>query len=124
MKLNIKPDCGNSPKKELLKNLTIYFVTYDIEKAMEYMDDNVIWTLIGDKPLIGKEQLKAALLVMNHNKATELTINNIITHGRKAAINGEILMNNGDNFGFSDFYEFTNAQKAKVKKIVSYVVQL
>jgi len=124
MKLNIKPDCENSPKKELLKNLTIYFVTYDIEKAMEYMDDNVIWTLTGDKPLIGKEQFKAALLVMNHNKATELTIHNIITHGRKAAINGEILMNNGDNFGFSDFYEFTNAKKAKVKKIVSYVVQL
>ncbi|MFD2100793.1 nuclear transport factor 2 family protein [Flagellimonas iocasae] len=123
MKLNIKPDCGNSPKREFVKNLTILFASYELEKAMEYMDDAVIWTLVGDKPIMGKKEFKAELEKMRENKATELTIHGIITHGKEAAINGEMKMTDGTVFGFSDFYEFTSAKGSKVKAITSYVVQ-
>lgn len=61
-------DCGNSPKKELLKDLTIYFASYDIRKAMEYMDEDVSWTLVGDEPIVGKDKFRDALLAMSQNK--------------------------------------------------------
>lgn len=123
MKLNIKPDCGNSPKRELIKNLTIHFASYELDKAMEHMDDDIVWTLVGDKPIVGKKEFEAELEKMRENKATELTIHSIITHGKEAAINGEMKMTDGTVFGFSDFYEFTSAKGSKVKAITSYVVQ-
>lgn len=122
MKLNVQADCGNSPKKELLRDLTIYFVSYDLEKAMEYMDENVVWTLVGDEPIKGKEPFAAALKEMIDNKAKELTIYSIVTHGKEAAVNGEMTMEDGNVFGFADFYEFASAGSSKVKSIRSYVI--
>lgn len=123
MKLNIKPDCRNSPKKELIKNLTIYFASYDMDNAMNHLADSVEWTLVGEKPVFGKEQFKVALEQMSQNKDLEWTIHSIITHGIEAAVNGEILMESGDLFGFSDFYKFSSSKGTNVKSIISYVVK-
>jgi len=123
MKLNIRTSCENAPKKELIKDLTILFAAYDIPQAMQYLEDDVIWTLVGDEPIVGKEPFAAALMEMAHNKATELTIHSIVTHGKEAAINGEMVMGDGKVFGFADFYEFTSAKGSKVRSITSYVVQ-
>ncbi|WP_285653038.1 nuclear transport factor 2 family protein [Allomuricauda sp. NBRC 101325] len=123
MKLNITPDCGNSPKKKLVKNLTIYFATYDLDNAMEFMEDTIQWNLVGDIPIEGKQGFREALEQMKHNKVAELTIDRIITHGKEAAVNGDMLMENGSVFGFSDFYDFSSAKGTKVKKIVSYVIE-
>jgi len=123
MKLNIKTDCGNSPKIELIKSLTIYFASYNLDQVKNYLDDNMTWTLVGEIPINGKKQFIKALEKMSHNKASELTIHSIITHGKEAAIHGEMLMEDGNNFGFSDFYEFTSVKANKVKSIVSYVIQ-
>ncbi|MEQ6118341.1 nuclear transport factor 2 family protein [Reichenbachiella sp. MALMAid0571] len=122
MKLNIKPDCGNAPKKELVKNLTIYFASYDIQKVMNYLENDIKWTLAGDEPIEGKERFGATLKEMSDNKVSKLTIHSIITHGKEAAINGEMLMEDGNTFAFSDFYEFSSAKGTKVKSIISYVV--
>ncbi|MEQ9217859.1 MAG: nuclear transport factor 2 family protein [Cyclobacteriaceae bacterium] len=122
MKLNIQADCGNAPKKELIRDLTIYFVSYEIERAMEYMDNDVVWTLVGDEPIEGKEPFAAALKEMMGNKAAALTIDSIVTHGKEAAVHGEMTMEDGSVFGFADFYEFTSAGGSKVKSIKSYVI--
>ena len=123
MKLNIKADCGNSPKRELVKNLTIYFASYNLDQVKNYLEDNVTWTLVIDTPIKGMEQFIKTLEKMSHNKASELTIHSIVTHGKEAAIHGDMLMEDGNNFGFSDFYEFTSVKANKVKSIVSYVIQ-
>lgn len=122
MKLRIKPDCGNAPKKELIKNLTIYFASYNIRKVMKYLDEDFKWTLVGDESIVGKETFGAALKKMSQNKATELTIHSIVTHGKEASVNGEMQMQDGNKFGFADFYEFSSAKGTLVKSILSYVV--
>ncbi|MBA4744387.1 MAG: nuclear transport factor 2 family protein [Muricauda sp.] len=123
MKLNIKPDCGNAPKRELVKRLSCYFASNDIEKAMEFLDTHITWTLVGNKTINGKEHFRTALQEMRQNKVRELTIHSIITHGKEAAINGEMLLEDGSVFGFSDFYEFTSAKGTRVKTIVSYLIE-
>jgi hypothetical protein len=124
MKINSKPDCGNSPKKELVKDMTIYFSSYDLDKAMNHLDKDVSWTLVGDKRVVGKEKFRVALEEMSQNKALELTIHSIITHGKEAAVNGEMVMEDGSKFGFSDFYKFSGAKGVKVISIVSYVIEM
>lgn len=82
MKLNIKADCGNSPKRELVKNLTIYFASYNLDQVKNYLEDNVTWTLVIDTPIKGMEQFIKTLEKMSHNKASELTIHSIVTWKR------------------------------------------
>lgn len=122
MKLFTKVDCANAPKKELIKNLTVHFATYDLDNAMAFMDNNVVWTLVGETPIVGKEQFKVELQKMSGNKATELTIQSIITNGKEAAVQGEMTMLDGNRYGFADFYEFTSAKGTKVKSITTYII--
>ena len=122
MKLHISPDCGNSPKKKLIRDLTVFFASYAIPEAMEHLDDDIKWTLVGDEPIEGKANFEAELLSMSDNKAVELYIFQIITHGKEAAVHGEMKLKDGESFGFADFYEFKSAGSDKVKSIMSYVI--
>jgi hypothetical protein len=124
MKININTDYKSSPKKELVKELTTLFFSYEIDKVKTHFTEDIQWTLLGDEPVLGKEKFAAALKEMSGRKVAELTIDKIITHGNEAAVNGEIIMEDGERFGFSDFYGFTSGQTNKVTSITSYVVQL
>ena len=123
MKLNIKADCGNSPKKKLIKNLTVWFASYAIQEVLPYLDRDVKWILEGDVPIVGKERFAAALGQMSQNKAAKLNIYSILTHGKEAAVNGEMVMEDGAIYAFADFYEFNSAKSIRVKSITSYVIQ-
>lgn len=124
MKLHLPSDCENSPKKKLIAELTALFSSYSIPQVMEFMAEDVVWTLVGDQPISGKKNFEAALQKMSDLKAKELTIHQIITHGKEAAVSGEMVMEDGSAYGFSDFYVFTSAGSSKVKSIRSYVVTL
>ena len=91
---------------------------------MNFMDNDICWRLVGDQPVVGKERFEMALQEMSRNKAVKLTRYSIITHGKEAAVNGEMKMEDGKTFGFSDFYEFSSVKSTKVKSIMSYVNQI
>jgi hypothetical protein len=122
MNLHISPDCGNSPKKKLIQDLTVFFASYSISEAMQHLAEDVKWTLVGDRPIEGKANFEAELLSMSDNKAVDLYIFQIIAHGKEAAVHGEMKLKDGKSFGFADFYEFTSAGSEKVKSIISYVI--
>ncbi len=124
MKVNISPENENSTKKKWIKEMTILFVSYQIAELSHYFADDIVWTLVGDKPIEGKENFTEALSQMSGDKATELNIHDIISHGKKAAIHGEMKMSDGTSYGFSDFYEFTNMGASLVQSITSYIIKL
>lgn len=122
MKTIAPAHCGNSPKKKLVLELTQAFASYALEQVSPHLAEDIVWALVGDSPISGKENFLAALLQMSENKAAELTVHQILTHGKEAAVHGEMLMNDGETYGFADFYEFTSTKSEKVKAIVSYVI--
>lgn len=123
MKTTNAIDCGNAPKRALLRDLTIQFASYQIDKVMENMDENITWTFVGEKPVHGKEAFSKVLQDMRNDTVSELQIEQIITHGKEAVVRGKMLMDNGNEFAFADFYEFNSAGSSKVKKIVSFVAK-
>lgn len=124
MKIKLSPDCGESPKHELLKNITISFAQFDLENLREYMEEDISWTLIGDSTIDGRDTFLKCLAETSDNKVAELSIYNILAEGFKAAINGKMIMENGDVFGFSDYYLFSLNGGSKIKSITSYVIQI
>ncbi|MGP4081087.1 nuclear transport factor 2 family protein [Pseudalkalibacillus sp. R45] len=118
-------DCGNSPKKEMLKKFNIAFAENDRAFILENIADDFCWSKIGDRQFKGKEAVEKTLSQMADADITELHIHNIITHGRSASINGELVFENKKRIAFCDVCTFTGAGKnSKMKEMTSYVIDL
>jgi hypothetical protein len=122
MEIITQPDCGNSPKLKLIRDLTILFASYEVERVKDYFAEDIKWCLVGDVPIKGKDRFIEALYEMSENKAVMLTIHQILNHGKSGAVHGEMRMRDGKTYGFADFYEFASAGSEKIKAIVSYVI--
>lgn len=122
-KITVTPDCGNAPRKEFLKEFNVAFATGNAAFIIEHADDDIVWTIYGDKQIEGKEAFTKEINVMKDYIADEVVIHSIITHGREAALNGEMKM--GDKtYAFCDVYQFTNTTSDVVKEMKSYVLSM
>jgi hypothetical protein len=123
-KIVVGEDCGNAPKKLLLRDFNIVFAKHEKAHLLRNITDTIRWNLVGDKVVEGKEQFEKELERMKERKTTELVINNIITHGNSGAMDGTFTLDNGRSYAFCDVYRFSSAAKsAKIKEITSYVIE-
>ena len=122
IKIISSPNCGNSPKMEFLKEFNILFAKGDIEILAESVIDDIIWDIIGDKTISGKKDYVTEITKMKNKKITELTLTQILSHGKEGAVNGVIKMEDGKRIAFSNFYLFQGAKGNKIKYITSYLI--
>lgn len=124
IKLTIKEDCGNAPKKEFIRDFNIAFAENSNDKILAFMADDIVWDMIGNKKVQGKEDVRKELESMGLEEATELIIDTIITHGDIASANG-VMKFAGTTIAFCDVYKFTGHDKnAKIKELTSYGIEL
>ncbi|NJN27476.1 MAG: hypothetical protein HC819_16635, partial [Cyclobacteriaceae bacterium] len=89
-KITVSPDCGNAPRKQFLKDFNIAFATGDADFIIQHVCDDIEWNIHGDKHISGKEAFTKEIYIMKEYSADEVVIHTIITHGREAALNGEM----------------------------------
>ena len=124
VKVHVKPDCGNAPKKLFLRDYHIALANHDLPTILDSVADGVQWELVGQQKFDGKAEFERALKGSWDKKPEAVTIDNIITHGNTAAVNGTLTDAKGVSYGFCDVYTFTSsAQNAKNKTITSYLIQ-
>lgn len=123
IKITTKTNCGNSPKMEFLKNLTIAVVKEDIDFISDSISENVIYKLVGDKTTEGKNEFLSMIKMKADLEIYELIIEQILSHGKEGAVCGVKLMTNGERYAFSDFYIFKNAKGQEIISIKSYVIK-
>ncbi|EAZ80180.1 nuclear transport factor 2 family protein [Algoriphagus machipongonensis] len=121
-KIISSPDCGNSPKMAFLKEFNIAFVEGEIPFLVDSVTEDIVWNLVGDKEIKGKENFAQELENMKTEKVLELKIEQILSHGKEGAIHGILKMQSGKKYAFSDFYRFKGAKGDKIKSITSYVI--
>lgn len=121
MKINIKPDCGNSPKREFIKDFNLAFFQADTQFIIDHASEDIVWEIYGDKTIKGKGDFSKEIMSMAGCPADELTIHHIITHGKEGACNGEFVMGE-KRYVFSDIYVFVSAGKRTIEKIYSYIL--
>jgi hypothetical protein len=124
MKIEIPVDCGNSPRKNFIKEFNLAFAKGDIDFILEHVDDEIVWEMVGETTLLGKDSISSFLREVTKEKTDSLKIQSIITHGRDASSNGTITSINGKTVAFCDVYKFKNLKNNILKKIQSYGVQL
>lgn len=117
-------DCGNAPKKKLLRDFTISFVEGKIDDCLEWMTDEVVFHDVGRKRMYGKKNIAAYWHLLFQANIEKLHIENIITHGNVASVNGEITKEDNNVLHFCFVYHFNGfGKKAKIKEITSYLIE-
>ena len=125
MKVVCPVDCGNAPRKEILRDWNIAWARGEAAAA-DLLADNVVYEPVGAPPVEGKAAVMAASASRFGGDAArpeELHIHNIITHGNTAALNASLLMPGG-RVEYCHVYLFNGfAKSAKLKRITEYRIE-
>lgn len=125
IKIVCEENCGNAPKKELLRDFHIALVKKDLSFCLEWLREDIVWNFIGNKHVQGIEAVTDELHKLMERQVSQLTIHHIITHGNTASVNGILQLDEGQRIAFCDVYQFGGfGKKAKIKEIMSYVIML
>ncbi|WP_247004653.1 nuclear transport factor 2 family protein [Halosolutus gelatinilyticus] len=122
--ISIEEDCGNSPRKQFLSDFYVAFVERNEEAIRSMLTDDVRLAIIGEETLDGSQSVVDSMDLFLDG-ISEITVNNIITHGDMAAVTGVITADSGDTHAFCEVFEFEGHTKgAKIESIDSYVVEM
>jgi len=123
-KIISSPNCENSPKINFLQDFRIAFAKRNLNWITERVSDEMIWTIIGNKKIVGKERFVEVLSNAEAEIQTELRIDKILSHGKEGVISGMYKVKNGLSYAFSDFYSFENAKGVKIKLMITYLIKI
>lgn len=110
--------------QQFLEDLNKAFARSDTDYILRHVTDDIKWEVKGDFSIKGKEAFKQELKKMESPEPFELTIHNIITHGRSAAVDGTMTIPDGKVYAFCDLYKFSGLKYPKISEMVSYVVEV
>lgn len=111
-------------RKILLRKINEAFAKNNSAFIIENISDDIEWTVHGDFMIKGKEAFTKKLQNMVSDEEFQLEIDNIITHGKEASVNGTMKSPNKEVYAFCDIYSFSGFKKARIRKITSYVIKI
>lgn len=122
-KISIQPNCGNSPRKQFLRDLNVAFVNGDEEYLLSNISENINWEILGKIKVAGQEDYLNA--IMNHKlwKAKELVVDTIITHGPDASVSGTFISSDNSKYAFCDIYRFKGAGGFVINSIATFLIK-
>ncbi len=128
VKVNLLTNCGNEPKKILLRDFTIAIVNNDLPIIFNNVIDEVEWKLvkIGRETAIGKSEIKNTLSEWFDISFAEMNITDvdIDTNGEVGFTKGIIITVDSEIYSFSNVYLFTsNDKRDKIKNIVTFIIK-
>lgn len=124
MKVICTVDCGNAPRKEVLRDFNVDLVS-GVPSALDLLQEDVVWEMVGGQRLVGPGAVADALAEMIGPEPQELHIHYIITHGTTAALNATLTRADGSKLAYCDVYLFTGgARTARIKQVTSYRLPL
>ncbi|MCV9385449.1 nuclear transport factor 2 family protein [Reichenbachiella ulvae] len=122
LKINCQPNCGNSPKMAFLRDFNLAFARGDVDFILDNVSEDIHWEVIGEGVIEGKEAFGKSIKEMAAFVPEEITIYQIVSHGKQGGLNGELIFPDGKLIAFCDMYEFVSAGKNLIRKMYSYAM--
>jgi hypothetical protein len=114
-------DCANSPKNEVLQELTIAMARGNEARVREFLTTSFEWLPVGRQPVAGVDAVCKALL--HYGPASVLIIQHVISRGRSGAVDGVIEFG-AKRRAFCNVFDFENSKGNRVRALTSYSVPL
>jgi hypothetical protein len=120
----LSENCGNSPKNNLIQQLTVAFAKRDVKFILDTVTDTIQWNIVGGRLIEGKSSLSEFLKQSKNNKVSLLTIRHIASHGKAGAVDGIQTLMDGKLLAFCDIYGFGNSKGTLISEVTSYVIPI
>ena len=124
MKISFPKDCGNAPRKQIVLDFTKALLTGEMGELSEDAHAEIqFYHLKNEEIFTGFEALASVYPNDFKEKMAGLLVEQVITHGKFAAIYGVISLTDDSAINFCDVYIFSSAAKTgKIKEIKSYQI--
>ena len=116
-------DCGNSPKKEFLKDFVIALAKADREFVLGSITEDIQWKIVGQVIYTNKEQFIQQVQQQPIWKVEELRVEAVVTHGTDASVSGRVLTATGARFAFCHVLKFKAFKGALIKKLQTFIME-
>lgn len=115
-------------KGKFLEKFNEAYANKDKAYIFQNITDDIIWDMVGDRIIHGKEEFIKHWEVMETASTYALEIKNIITHGTMGVVDGNMKMTDPSGkartFAFCDVYKFSGFKNPKIKEMASYVIEV
>src|SRR5262249_59972571 len=95
--------------KEIIEKVNAAFTKGNIEEFLSLCEEKVEWTMVGEKPLKGKDAIRKWIAGMNM-EPPKFTVKNVITEGDFGVVQGDMTMKDKDgklgSYSYCDIYRF------------------
>lgn len=109
-------------KKEIVEKINASFTNDNVEGFLEYCDENVVWTMVGEKTTNGKKAIREWMSQMKGMEPPKFTVDKMIADGDSVACYGDMPMKDEDGvegkYSYCDIYGFTGDKVATLRSFV------
>ena len=110
--------------KEIVEKVNAAFAEGSIEGFLSFCADDVVWTMVGDKIVKGKDAIRQWMASMGKMEPPKFTVANVIAEGDFVAAHGEITMKDKDGkaapYSYCDIYHF---REDKIVELRAFVIK-
>ncbi|SDR79839.1 nuclear transport factor 2 family protein [Gramella sp. MAR_2010_147] len=114
-------------REKLLMELNNAFAKCDTKFLADNVTDDIIWNIVGEKTISGKEEFEKSLARMKIGGPLNIVVTDMITHQAKSVVEGVVEFNVEPGkkrmYSFCDVYIFSKSDN-KVKELRTYVTQI
>lgn len=111
-------------RQHFLRKMNEAFANNDVAFILDAVTEDIHWTIVGDKMIRGKDQFAHSLQEMAPPGPMKMEIRHVITHGKEAVVEGNMVTPDGRTYAFCDIYTFNGFKKNLIKEIKSYVLEV
>ena len=109
-------------RKDIVQRINDAFAENNLEKVLSFCTDDVIWTMVGDRTVTGKDPIRKWMASMDP-QPPQLNIQQVIADGDLVAVRGDMVMQErkdgpGIPYTFCDIYRFAGDKVAELNAFV------
>ena len=109
-------------RKETVQRINEAFAENNFEKVLSFCADDVIWTMVGETSVTGKDQIRKWMASMDP-QTPQLSIRQVIAEGDSVVVRGDMVMPDKKDgpripYTFCDIYRFSGDKVAELNAFV------
>jgi uncharacterized protein len=114
----------STTNKEIVRRIDAAFAENNLEGFLAFCSDNVVWNMVGDRTVKGKDAIRQWMGSMMGKEPPQFSARTVVAEGDHVMSQGDMTMKDESgaptDYEYCDIYRFSNG---KVVAISSFVIK-
>jgi ketosteroid isomerase-like protein len=110
----------SNPNKTVVEEINAAFARGDVEGVLRHCSDDIAWTMVGEKPLRGKDAIRE-MMAQGPQDPPDFTVRTIVADGDVVVATGDMTMEEGGAtvpYAFCDVWRFRGGTAVSIDAFV------